>query len=406
LSRRLSQKGFIVLKGMNGKQRFLTALASGKADVTPVGIDYLSLYLAERTEHLYVEAYRPRLERLGRVRIDPDEDVQIRASATLQAYDCFQERHDWLSVFGAPAPEVLRQQELLLEEGKVFELDHGSGTRRQMLLSGQEQKTEEMRDTFERMRTGRIEKSDTDSLLAERRVRKRIVRGDMRLVQAIVREKGDDTFIYTGAAAPFWSVYGLIGFESMMTALHDAPSTLLLLMDGLLEGALEDAQAFKDAGGHGLRVEECLASADMISPRAFERFVWPYEERLFAQLRRMGLKTILYFCGDVMSRLPALRQLPIDALMVEESKKNFSIDIAEVRSAVGPELCLLGNVDAYAVVQKGTEAELAAEVARQFRVAGADGAFIAGVGSPLPLDTPPERADLLIRCARQHRPGQ
>lgn len=85
--------------------------------------------------------------------------------------------------------------------------------------------------------------------------------------------------------------------------------------------------------------------------------------------------------------------------------KYFQIDIAAVRAAVGPELCLLGNIDSYAVVQKGTEAELAAEVARQIRVAGASGGFIVGVGSPLPLDTPPERVDLLVRCARRHATG-
>jgi uroporphyrinogen decarboxylase len=224
-------------------------------------------------------------------------------------------------------------------------------------------------------------------------------------VEALVREHGEDYFVYTGASAPFWLLYDLLGFEGMMLALHDAPKVVFAIMDESLHATLAYAQEFKDAGGHGIRVEECLASADMISPKMYERFVLPYEERLFSQLCRMGLKTILYFCGDVIPRLPALRQLPIDALMVEESKKNFAIDIGQVRAAVGPDLCLLGNIDSYAVVQRGTAAELAAEVGRQVRVAGADGAFILGVGSPLPLDTPPERVDMLIHCTRGYRPG-
>ena len=65
----------------------------------------------------------------------------------------------------------------------------------------------------------------------------------------------------------------------------------------------------------------------------------------------------------------------------------------------------MGNVDAYAIVKKATETELAAEVARQIRVAGSKGAFIVGVGSPLTLDTPPDRVDLLIRSARDCVPG-
>jgi len=390
---------------MTGKERILTALAGGQADATPVAIDYMTLYLAERVERAYVAAYRERLAREGRIRIDPDEDVQIRAKATLEAYGCFQERHDWLQVSGAPSREVLSQRELRLTDGQVFELDRAAGTRRQMLLSGQAAKTEEMRDRFERTRRRSLERDQLDKILAEHSAQTRVARGDLRQVEALVRQKGEDYCVYTGASAPFWWLYDLLGFEDMMLALHDAPQLAFTIMDASLEATVEHAQAFKDAGGHGIRVEECLASADMISQKMYERFVLPYEEQLFSQLRRMGLKTILYFCGDVMPRLTALRQLPIDALMVEESKKTFTIDIEEVRATIGPDLCLLGNIDSYAMVQKGTRAELSAEVARQIRVAGADGGFILGVGSPLPLDTPPERADLLVRFARQYTPG-
>ena len=390
---------------MTSKERILTALAGGRPDVMPVGIDYMGLYLAERIEWAYVNAYRRRLEREGRIRIDPDGDVQIRARATLQAYECFRARHDFMNIFGGPSRKVLRRRELALENDKVFELDLDSGTRRQMLMGGEESKTEEFRDIYDEREHALRARTHIDELLANRKAASLASRGDMRLVEAIVRAGGDDYFIYTGGAAPFWSLYGLIDFEGMMTALHDAPDDVLYMMDCLLEQVLEYAQAFKDAGGHGIRIEECLASADVISARMYERFALPYEEKLFVELRRMGLKTILYFCGDVMPRLPALRQLPVDALMVEESKKDFIIDIGEVRKGVGPDMCLLGNIDAYEVVEKATEAELEAEIARQVRVAGVEGGFIVGVGSPLTLTTPPERADLLVRCARKQAPG-
>jgi hypothetical protein len=385
-----------------GKGRILTALDGGKPHIPPVAIDYMGLYLAERMEHAYVAAYRERLEREGCVRKDPDRDLEIRVQAALQAYDCFQEQHDWFSVWGEPIPERVAGQELVLEDGKVFELDHATGARRQLLLGGEEAKTREMGERFEQARRVGRNRNRWDQIIAEWIAGRRAARGDLRLVEAIVRRRGDEQFIYTGAAAPFWAPFNFVGFEGMMMALHDAPDLVLVMMDALLESTLEYAQAFKDAGGHGVRVEECLASADMISPVMYERFALPYEEKLFGQLRRMGLKTVLYFCGDVMPRLPALRALPIDALMVEESKKTFVIDIGAVREAAGPHLCLLGNVDAYGVVEKATEAELRAEVERQIRKAGSEGAFIVGVGSPLTLDTPPERVDLLIRCARHH----
>jgi hypothetical protein len=389
---------------MTGKDRILSALAGGNPPVTPVAIDYMLLYLAERIEGAYVAAYRSRLEREGRVRLDPDEDVEIRPRALVQAHTCFQEQGDWLQVSGAPLPEVLEQRELVLEGGRVFELDHAAGTRRELLLGGQEAKTEEMRRRFEQSVPLDLDRADLERQLAGHQEAARASRGNLRPVKLLVADQGDESFLYTGASAPFWMLYDLLGFEGMMTALHDAPELVFEIMEVSLEATLEYAQAFKDAGGHGIRIEECLVSADMISPRMYEHFVLPYEELLFAQLRRIGLKTILYFCGDVLPRLPSLCQLPIDALMVEESKKSFVIDIDQVRATVGPDLCLMGNVDAYGMVEKATEAELAAEVARQVRVAGGEGTFIVGLGSPLTLTTPPERVDLFIRFARDCTP--
>ena len=390
---------------MTGKDRLLSALAGGRPPVTPVAVDYMLLYLAERIEGAYVSAYRPRLEREGRVRLDPDEDVEIRAQALLQAHTCFQEQDDWFQVSGVPIPEVLGQRELVLEGDQVFELDRAAGERRQLLLDGQESKTEEMRRRLEWTHQLGLGQDSLRQELAQHQESSRAARGNMRLVEILAGEKGDDFFIYAGGSAPFWMLYDLLGFEGMLTALYDAPKLVFEIMDTSLQATLEYAQAFKDAGGHGIRIEECLVSADIISPRMYERFVLPYEERLFEQLRRMGLKSILYFCGDVMPRLPALRQLPIDALMVEESKKSFVIEIGEVRASIGPDLCLMGNVDAYGMVEKAAETELVAEVARQVRMAGYDGAFIAGLGSPVTLTTPPERVDLFIRGARAGAPG-
>jgi len=119
----------------------------------------------------------------------------------------------------------------------------------------------------------------------------------------------------------------------------------------------------------------------------------------------MGLKVILYFCGDVTPRLPFLRQLPIDALMVEESKKDFIIDIGAVRQALGQEICLFGNVDSYAMVLKASPAALESEVQRQIGAGGPQGRFVMSTGSPLTLDTPPERVDMFTRFARRSRSG-
>ena len=77
---------------MTGRARVLAALSGRMATPGAVVVDYLPLFLAERTEKAYVAAYHEPLARWGRVRIDPDEDVAIRARAIEEAYDCFSEQ--------------------------------------------------------------------------------------------------------------------------------------------------------------------------------------------------------------------------------------------------------------------------------------------------------------------------
>ncbi len=385
---------------MTGKERIFQALAGGRPEPVPIALDYLFLYLAERIEQEYVSAYRERLLRYQQVRLDPDEDAWIRAQAILRAYARFRERDDWLYAPAYPVPEVVQQRALALEGEKVYQIDLRDGSR-QLLLPAQQSKQEFYRDYYARKHERAHRRSEIKPLLDEYVTDMRAQRMNMAVARHLIASQGQDYFIYTGFSGPFWALFELFGFESMMTACYDSPAEARIIMDTALELALERAGRFRDAGGHGIRIEELMVSADLISPRLYEEYVWPYEEKLCAGLRRMGLKVILYFCGDVMPRLPALTQLPIDALMVEESKKDFRIDIGEVRAAVGDQLCLFGNIDAYEVMRMGTSAQIRQEVERQLRAAGTHGAFIMGIGSPLPLDTPAEHVDILIEHTRR-----
>lgn len=386
---------------MTGRERILQALAGGRPEPIPVALDYLFLYLAERIEHEYVSAYRERLLRHQQVRLDPDEDAWVRAQAILRAYDYFSERDDWLYAPAYPAPEIIHERALTLEGNRVYLVDLRDGSWQELLLPAQQSKSEYYRDYYARQHERARRRADIKALLDEYTAEYRSQRMNTAVARHLIASQGEQYFIYTGLSGPFWALFELFGFEGMMTACYDFPAEARAIMDTALELALERAGRFRDAGGHGIRIEECLVSADLISPQLYEEFVWPYEEKLCAGLRRMGLKVLLYFCGDVMPRLPALTQLPIDALMVEESKKGFRIDIGEVRAAVGGRLCLFGNVDTYEIMRMGTPEQIRQEVERQLRAGGARGAFIMGIGSPLPLDTPVEHVDILITHTRR-----
>ena len=177
------------------------------------------------------------------------------------------------------------------------------------------------------------------------------------VTQILAERVGDRLPISCIAPTPFWSTYGLLGFQGMMVMMREKPELFAYLMERRGRQRMEMLKGLAAAGVQYLWLEECLSSADLISPRDYERFAFATAGPYIAEAKRLGLTVILYYCGDVIPRLPWLKRLGMDALAVEESKKGFSVDIADVIAAVGDTCCVFGNVDAVQVMCEGIEGD-------------------------------------------------
>ncbi len=94
-----------------------------------------------------------------------------------------------------------------------------------------------------------------------------------------------------------------------------------------------------------------------------------------------------------------------DALSLEESKKGFTIDIAEVAESVRGRCALLGNLDAIRLLPEGSEQELRAEIARQAAAGRRNGGrFVMSLGSPVTPGTSPERVRRYCAMVQSPRP--
>jgi uroporphyrinogen-III decarboxylase len=203
------------------------------------------------------------------------------------------------------------------------------------------------------------------------------------------------------APTPFWSTYDLLGFQGMMVMMRERPALFSYLMERRGRQRLEMLKGLARAGAEYVWLEECLSSADLISPRDYERFAFATTGPYIAEAQRLGLAVILYYCGDVIARLPWLVRLGMDALAVEESKKCFTVDIADVIAGVDGACCVFGNVDAVQVMFEGTPETIQAEVRRQLMLGQQARGFVLCQGSPFTLDTPPSKVTWFVRCARQ-----
>jgi uroporphyrinogen-III decarboxylase len=116
-------------------------------------------------------------------------------------------------------------------------------------------------------------------------------------------------------------------------------------------------------------------------------------------MHSLGLLPIHLVCGDVMPRLKQMARYDVAAIAVEESKKDFCIEIEQVVDQVGDRVAVLGNIDAIHFGLHASAEEMAAEVRRQASIGARARGFVVSTGSPFPLDTNPRLQDTLVETA-------
>lgn len=376
---------------MTGREKITAALSAGGTGETPVVICYEGIYVRDHWDRLtrcpWWYPFSPRLDH----QLSWRRDV---ISATPQ---------DWFALPACPSRD--ERERCLVEErpGGVVRVDRRTGREeklvrpvvggwdpagvsRQAELPCLPQTTDEIDAAIPP--AGDL---DPERFIAEGR-------GD--LAAALLGEFGEERFPLAGVSSPLWGCYGLWGFEGMMLMIAERPGLVRHACRRLLAhrvGAVRQAAAL---GAAGVWIEECMT--DMISPAAFAALNVPSLRKLIDEIRRSGMKSIYYYCGDPAGKWEHILPLGMDALSLEEGKKGFAIEIEEAARLVSGRCALLGNLDAVGVLQNGSDGQLRAEIARQIAAGRENGGrFVMSLGSPVTPATPPQRVRQYCRLARE-----
>jgi hypothetical protein len=220
------------------------------------------------------------------------------------------------------------------------------------------------------------------------------------LARALLAEFGADIFPIVHVDAPLWATYGRWGFEGMMVTVASRPELVEIACERLLAARIRAIRAAAALGAAGIWIEDCMT--DMVSHSAFGRLNVPFVRALADEIRAQRMQSIHYFCGNPAGKWDLLLSTGVDALALEEGKKGFEIDIAEVVDRVRGRCALLGNLDAIGVLPHADEETLRAEIARQIAAGRRNGSrFVMSIGSPVTPGTPPQRVRLYCDMAHE-----
>jgi uroporphyrinogen decarboxylase-like protein len=213
----------------------------------------------------------------------------------------------------------------------------------------------------------------------------------------------DDKMPWTQISAPFDPLPFIWGYEGLMIALIESPDLVEYALGRSLRRSLRLLANWKAVGVELIWIEECMT--DQMSPEMYRRVNLPYLRRLTAAIRAEGLVGIYYYTGNPMDRLELLLASGADALALEESKKNFTIDIEDLAARVDGRMPLVGNLDAGRLLEIGPVDAIRDEIARQLDAGRRNaGRFIMGIGSPITPGTPLEHVRAIARTVHDLAP--
>jgi MtaA/CmuA family methyltransferase len=190
---------------------------------------------------------------------------------------------------------------------------------------------------------------------------------------------------------PLASAVNLYGMNEFLLATRRQLAFARDLLDWTAALAIRFARAQAAAGADMIGVGD--AAASLISPHFYRAEVAPRERQIVRAIHDSGAVARLHICGDIRGKFADLAATGADLIDVDANQT-----IAEVRSAVGANVCLAGNLHPVHRILNSSPNQILADLAECHRQAGMR--YILAAGCEIPPGTPDENAAALFAYAR------
>jgi len=375
---------------MTNKARVHAALEGKPVDRCPITSLYNQLY---HEDHFSELTGLPSWRLHEWQAMPPEEHAALFVRMQAQApFELLQPQH-------APARAWRERQEFVEKDGHPFRHDTEKDAWERLDLptaSGhaRDYNANETRYVFTR--------ADVDAQVTVTPAAQQLAEGVNDYFNAIVRRFGQEEFILTGGViGTLYCCHYYVGLTNLFPLLVEDPELIDYLCEKILAQNIEGIRRFAAAGGDAIYIDDATATSDMISPAMYTRFSLPYITAMVDEIHRLGQKAILIYFGGVMDRLEQIAATGADGLLYEASMKGFVNDTAEIARQIGDRITLFSNIDPVAILQNGTDAELAAEIHRQVEAARPARGFILSTASPITPATPLARVQRFIALGRE-----
>ncbi len=227
-----------------------------------------------------------------------------------------------------------------------------------------------------------------------------ILRQLLLATRIVVKETAGKAFVMGRAdQGPFSLASEIRGMEQFMMdlALGEQLEQVHKLLDYCRKVVTRFALAQVEQGAHCTSIGDSPSGPDLLSPRFYRKFAWPYVKQMCDDLNSRNVLLSYHICGNATPIVGDM--VATGAPMIEVDQK---ANQAACKAAARGKVTLIGPIDPNAVLALG-DPELVLEKSREaIQNLAPGGGFILGPGCALPGTTPDENIDALMEAAKKY----
>lgn len=194
---------------------------------------------------------------------------------------------------------------------------------------------------------------------------------------------------------PFDALCGGRSMSKFVRDLFTIPDKVEAVMDLMIPGITPPViQATRAVKAPGIWVGGWRSASANLSPKLWDRFVWPYYRRMAMEVIDAGLTAILHLDGDWTRDLARFRELPKGKCILAIDGLT---DIFKAKEKLGDHMCIMGDVPA-AKLSMGTPDDVYNYSTKLIREIGPQG-FILHSGCDIPANAKLENVQAMIAAA-------
>lgn len=207
-----------------------------------------------------------------------------------------------------------------------------------------------------------------------------------------------DTVVFSPVVTtiPYEYFCGARSMREFILDLHRRPDEVQAAMDAAMPFLKEQMrQLIRGFNLMGLWIGGWRSASEFLSPRLWERFVFPYYKEMIDVALEEGAIPVLHFDSSWTRDLERFKELPKGKVVLSLDGKT---DIFKAKELLGGHMCIMGDVPAR-MLSLGTPQEVTEYSKRLIREVGPDG-FILAQGCDIPPDAKYENVKAMVEAVQ------